>query len=125
MEQVLFAEGREETIDVNASVTVGATGLVPLHVAASRGFTDIVKVLVERAEATVDAVDREGEVGLGCGVFFSESGWGFFFVGYFYQPGVGKIRTGTGESCGGRRMRQLISTHTDLKPCCYLNRRHY
>lgn len=38
------------------------TGLRPLHYAASRGHLPVVVYLVEKAGATVDATDREGEV---------------------------------------------------------------
>ncbi|KAK5809941.1 hypothetical protein F5H01DRAFT_32750 [Linnemannia elongata] len=41
-----------------------ATGMNPLHFAASRGHDDIVRILIDQAGAGVDTQDREGEVGL-------------------------------------------------------------
>ncbi|KAF9199998.1 hypothetical protein BGZ49_009807 [Haplosporangium sp. Z 27] len=40
-----------------------ATGMNPLHFAASRGHVDIVRILVDQAGAGVDIQDREGERG--------------------------------------------------------------
>lgn len=39
-----------------------ATGMNPLHFAASRGHEEIVRILIDQAGAGVDAPDREGEV---------------------------------------------------------------
>jgi ankyrin repeat protein len=39
-----------------------ATGLTPLHFAASRGHFEMVKYLVDECGATIDAKDKEGEV---------------------------------------------------------------
>jgi hypothetical protein len=48
----------KESID-NVST---ATGMNPLHFAASRGHEEIVRILIDQAGAGVDAPDREGEV---------------------------------------------------------------
>lgn len=39
-----------------------ATGLTPIHFAASRGHVDIVRCLVEEYQVSVDSRDKEGEV---------------------------------------------------------------
>ncbi|KAG0027111.1 hypothetical protein BGZ82_009147 [Podila clonocystis] len=39
-----------------------ATGMNPLHFAAARGHSDVVRILVDQAGAGVDMQDREGEV---------------------------------------------------------------
>ncbi|KAF9092369.1 hypothetical protein BGX23_004368 [Mortierella sp. AD031] len=41
-----------------------ATGMNPLHFAASRGHNDIVRILIDQAGAGVDTQDREGETAL-------------------------------------------------------------
>ncbi|KAF9331564.1 hypothetical protein BGZ91_012074, partial [Linnemannia elongata] len=41
-----------------------ATGMNPLHFAASRGHDDIVRILIDQAGAGVDTQDREGETAL-------------------------------------------------------------
>ncbi|KAG0296792.1 hypothetical protein BGZ96_008520 [Linnemannia gamsii] len=41
-----------------------ATGMNPLHFAASRGHDDIVRILIDHAGAGVDTQDREGETAL-------------------------------------------------------------
>ncbi|KAF9924697.1 hypothetical protein FBU30_005390 [Linnemannia zychae] len=41
-----------------------ATGMNPLHFAASRGHDDVVRVLIDQAGAGVDIQDREGETAL-------------------------------------------------------------
>lgn len=41
-----------------------ATGMNPLHFAASRGHDEIVRTLIDHAGAGVDTQDREGEVRL-------------------------------------------------------------
>ncbi|KAG9067450.1 hypothetical protein KI688_012233 [Linnemannia hyalina] len=41
-----------------------ATGMNPLHFAASRGHDDIVRILIDQAGAGVDIQDREGETAL-------------------------------------------------------------
>lgn len=41
-----------------------ATGMNPLHFAASRGHDEIVRILIDQAGAGVDVQDREGEVSI-------------------------------------------------------------
>ncbi|KAI7847537.1 hypothetical protein BDC45DRAFT_351636 [Circinella umbellata] len=52
----------DNTIQVDPDQSQSGTGLRPLHFAASRGFLNIVTCLIEKAGATVDATDKEGEV---------------------------------------------------------------
>ncbi|KAJ3089344.1 hypothetical protein HK102_006615 [Quaeritorhiza haematococci] len=54
----------DDSPHVWVNLTTSATGLVPLHYAASKGYLDVVQVLVESAGALVDLPDPEGETSL-------------------------------------------------------------
>lgn len=58
----------QEIIDISPALkdsidnVSSATGMNPLHFAAARGHSEVVRILVDQAGAGVDIQDREGEV---------------------------------------------------------------
>ncbi|KAG0046366.1 hypothetical protein BGZ83_008452 [Gryganskiella cystojenkinii] len=79
-EILLQAPELKESIDNLSS----ATGMNPLHFAASRGHEDIVRILIDQAGAAVDIQDREGETAL---LKASYSGW-FAVVCFLLKRGA-------------------------------------
>ncbi|KAI9251793.1 ankyrin repeat-containing domain protein [Phascolomyces articulosus] len=58
------SSNRHAVLQVDPDQPQSGTGLRPLHFAASRGYLNIVTCLIEKAGATVDATDQEGETAL-------------------------------------------------------------